>query len=315
MKELKKAIVKYFVCCAFGISVAESVVDSIFEDILFPIVLNKYGDEEYIVLFVTVMYLLSIFLLFFLGAYVFYRFCKKAMEEESKRQIKEQNLMYSCIAHDLKTPMTSVCGFASALRDGKVKPEEQGEILDIIYKKSHHMNELIQTLFMYSKLGTEEYRLHLKNANLCSLVRDVVAVNFSEFEDRNIELMIEIPEESICYPIDEKEFRRALNNLIVNAYKHNLKGTKVLVKVHSKNGNVFVTVADNGEEISKEFAEAIFKPFICGNISRTSGNGSGLGLAISAAIVEKHGGILYMDDSVNKYTKAFVIRLVHKDVG
>ncbi len=310
MNELKKAIVKYFVCCVFGISVAESIADSIFEDILFPIVLSRYGDEEYIVLFVTTVYLSSIFLIFFLGAYIFYRFSKKAMEEESKRLIKEQNLMYSCIAHDLKTPMTSVCGFASALRDGKIKLEEQGEILDIIYKKSYHMNELIQTLFMYSKLGTEEYKLNLKNANLCSIVRDVVAVNFSEFEDRNIELVIEIPKEPICYPLDEKEFRRALNNLIVNAYKHNIKGTNVLVKVHSKNGNAYVTVADNGEEISKEFAETMFQPFVCGNISRTSGNGSGLGLAISAAIVEKHGGRLYMDNDIKKYTKAFVIRLV-----
>ena len=66
---------------------------------------------------------------------------------------------------------------------------------------------------------------------------------------------------------------------------------------------------DNGEQISKEFAENMFKPFVSGDASRTSGSGNGLGLAISSTIVEKHGGKLYMKDCVGGYTKGFVVQI------
>ena len=83
----------------------------------------------------------------------------------------------------------------------------------------------------------------------------------------------------------------------------------MLIKVHKKNGKAFVTVADNGEKIPSELIETMFQPFVCGNASRTSGNGSGLGLAITAAIVEKHGGKLYVENEVSGYTKGFVIQM------
>lgn len=305
MKKLRVLIVKYFVFCSFGISVALSAADSLFMDILGP----RYMDKEAIFKILIVVDLCISFGLFFLGAYIFYGLSKKAIEGESKRQVQEQNLLYSCIAHDLKTPITSVQGFAAALRDGKIKEEEQGEILDIIYRKSHHMNELIETLFMYAKLGTENYSLNRKQTNLCTLVRDLAAMHYSEFEDKNIELHIEIPEEGICCQLDEKEFKRAVNNLIVNAYKHNAKGTTVLIHVRKENETAYVTIADTGEKIPDELAEKMFQPFVCGNASRTSGNGNGLGLAISVAIVEKHGGKLYMKNSDGEYMKGFVIEI------
>ena len=305
MNQLKKLIVKYFVLCAFGISVAESVIDSTFADLLMP----AYADHETVGYLLVTWHLVLCILVFFLGAYLFYGLTKKAMEAESKRQMQEQNLLYSCIAHDLKTPMTSVQGFASALKDGKIKPEEQEEVLDIIYRKSRHMNDLIETLSAYSKLGTESYVLETKAVNLCTLVRDLAAMHYSEFEDRHMELQIEIPDAPIICQLDEKEFQRAVNNLIVNAYKHNREGTGVLIKVQSENGTAIVTVADQGEKIPQEFAKNMFKPFVCGNSSRTSGNGSGLGLAISGMIVEKHGGRLYMKEDIDDYAKGFVVKI------
>ena len=309
MNKLKRLIVKYFIFCCLGVSVSESVVDSTFCDMLLPYLEMKFPESKWLAFLTVIMQFLLLILLFFAGAYIFYRLVKKAIEAESKRQVQEQNLLYSCIAHDLKTPMTSVQGFSSALKDGKIKPEEQSEILDIIYKKSHHMNELIETLFMYSKLGTENYTLNRQHTNLCVLVRDLAAIHYSEFEDRNLELQIEIPEEPVVCQIDEKEFSRAVNNLIVNAYKHNPKGTSVMIKVQAEKESVFVTVADSGEKIPKELAETMFKPFVCGDDSRTSGNGNGLGLAISIAIVEKHGGKLYLKNNIDGYTKGFMIQM------
>ena len=311
MKKLKFSILKYFALCSFGISIVQGLIDIPFEGFIMPELIKRgmnTADRASVIIVVIVWILIYLFI-FFMGAYIFYRFIQKTTEAESRRQVQEQNLLYSCIAHDLKTPITSVQGFAFALKEGKIKPEEQAEILDIIYRKSHYMNELIDTLSAYSKLGTESYQLDLKSANVCTLVRDLVAINYSELEEKNMELDIDIPDEPIFCQLDEREFCRAVNNLIVNACKHNVKGTNVLIKVHKKNGKAFVTVADNGEKIPSELIETMFQPFVCGNVSRTSGNGSGLGLAISAAIVEKHGGKLYVENEVSGYTKGFVIQM------
>ena len=305
MNKLKVIIFRYFVFCAFGVSVVCSAVDSLFSDILW----HKYAYNEMAMKFILFFHLLCLFVPFFLGAYIFYKFTKKALEKESKRQVEEQNLLYSCIAHDLKTPMTSIQGFACALKDGKVKPEEQGEILDIIYKKSRHMNDLIETLSVYSKLGTQSHVLDKKKTNLCALIRELVAVHYPEFEERQMEPEIEIPEEPIFVELDEREFCRAINNLLINAYKHNQKGTDILIKVCQEKGKAILTVADKGEKIKKELKERMFQPFVCGDVSRNSGNGSGLGLAISVAIVEKHGGKLYLKEKIDGYTKGFVIEM------
>ena len=108
MNKLKRLIVKYFVFCTVGISIAESAVDSTFFDVLLP----KWVDNKLLFAILTVSYYPILFFIFFWGAYILYGLTKKAIEAESNRQVQEQNLLYSCIAHDLKTPMTSGQGFA-----------------------------------------------------------------------------------------------------------------------------------------------------------------------------------------------------------
>ena len=306
MNKIRMQSLKHYMLCTFVIILAESGISWILDYLFYPIYKGGNGREY---MYWMTLNLGTSLLFLFVGAYIFYRFSKKVIKAESKRQVQEQNLLYSSIAHDLKTPITSIQGFASALKDGKIKPEEQEEILDIIYRKSRHMNELIETLLAYSKLGTESYALNRNKTNLCSLVRDMAAMNYSEFEEKEMELGIEIPEEPIFCNIDEKEFRRAVNNLIVNAYKHNQRGAHVLIQVHREKDCAFVTVADNGKRIPQELAETMFKPFVSGDASRTSGSGNGLGLAISYTIIEKHGGKLYMKDGVGGYTKGFMVQI------
>lgn len=306
MNKIRMQSLKHYMLCTFVIILAESGISWILDYLFFPIYEGRNG-REYV--YWVILNLGTSFLLLFVGAYVFYRFSKKVIKAESKRQIQEQNLLYSSIAHDLKTPITSIQGFAAALKEGKIKPEEQEEILDIIYRKSRHMNELIETLLAYSKLGTESYALNRNKTNICSLVRDMLAMNYSEFEEKEMELDIEIPDEPIFCNIDEKEFRRAMNNLIVNAYKHNKRRARILIQVYREKECAFITVGDDGKVIPKELAENMFKPFVSGDASRTSGSGNGLGLAISSAIVEKHGGKLYMKDCGGGYTKKFVVQI------
>ena len=305
MNKFKRKIIKYFILCAFGLSIAETLIDAVFVEILFPI--SESNDVTLIIM--MIMYILTSIASLFLFAYIFYRLTNKAVKAESNRQINERNMQYSSICHDLKTPMTSVQGFAAALREDRIKPEEQKEIFNIIYDKSCYMNELVERMFTYSKLNTDDYKLSCQKVDLGSLVRNLVAINYDEFEAKDIDLQIKIPEEPINCSLDEKEMKRSINNLIINSYKHNDNGAKVMIQVYRQEKYVYVVVADNGKAISKEQERNIFEPFVCGDTARSSGNGNGLGLTISKIIIEKHGGKLYINNNISGYTKGFIVKM------
>ncbi len=314
MDKLRKKIIKYFIICTVAIYIAESASTIIFDIIMENVLAPKYSSDPsalsvYLMVFLSVLFSV---LILTAGALVFYKLVKKAVEEESYRRAAEQNILYSCIAHDLKTPMTSVQGFAAALRDGRIKEDEKSEICDIIYMKTKHLNELVETLSAYSKLGTEDFKLNLEETNICTLVRDTAAMNYSDFESKGIEMVIDIPDEPFICSLDKKEFTRAVNNIIVNACKHNDSGCQVLIRVHSGNGHTYITVADTGALIPDNILPTLFDPFVCGNASRTSGTGSGLGLAVSARVSEKHGMKLSYRTDIKGYTKGFIFSIAGK---
>mgnify|MGYP000855468302 FL=1 len=110
-------------------------------------------------------------------------------------------------------------------------------------------------------------------------------------------------------PVDPIEFDRAVNNLIVNAYKHNRDAAKVRISVASAKEEIRISVEDDGDPIDSECLEHIFETFVSQSASRSSSEGSGLGLAIAAKIIEKHGGTLNIEQSATGDTKAFIIML------
>lgn len=239
------------------------------------------------------------------AAFVFYKRTGKALKTESERRVREQNLIYAAMAHDLKTPMTSVQGFAKALSDGKIRPDEQREIFEIIYRKSNSMNDMVNTLFDYAKFGLEDYKPDYAELDICSLVREIVAENYCDFEEHGIELDIDIPDEGIKINADKTELKRAVSNLIVNIYKHNPGGIKAKVSVCKENDKAEIRIADSGNALPEDMD--IFEPFVTENTARTLGHGTGLGLAIAKRIIQRHGGELSVSTTDDEYTKMFVI--------
>jgi len=308
MDKLKKKIIRYFLICALAIPVLDALSNEFFDSVMERTLSSGAADAPHIpsVVLIFVATILVSLLILAASATVFYCLVRKAVEAESKRQAAEQNMLYSCIAHDLKTPMTSIQGFAAALRDGRIKDEELGEVCDIICLKTRYMNELVDTLSAYSKLGTENYTLNLQETDLCVLVRDTAAMYYSDFESKGIEMIADIPDEPLLCRLDKKEFTRAVGNVIINAFRHNPSGCRVLIKVHSVNGQPSITIADTGDRISQELVPTLFEPFVSGNASRTSGTGSGLGLAVSKRIAEKHGMTLSYSTEIPGYSKGFV---------
>lgn len=271
-------------------------------------------------LVLQIAFLLVVFVLLFVsilpylvGAFVYYRMVTRKvnelMEQEKEQQRafdRKRNLLLSDIAHDIKTPITTICGYSRALSDGVVDREREQEYLDAIYAKSMRMSELITLLFEYVKLDSEGYVLHREKLDFAELIRENAAMVYPDYEEKKISVEIDVPEEAVFCEADCLQMGRAVMNLLTNAARYGKPGGKVLIRLRERT----LVVADDGLVIEPEFAEHIFEPFTRADKARTTHGGSGLGLSISAKVVEMHGGKLELDCAYGKgYTKAFVLRL------
>lgn len=267
-------------------------------------------------LLVIVVFLALIFvsvLPYLAGAFFYCRMVtnqvNELMEEEKEQQLayeRERNLMLSDIAHDIKTPITTLCSYSRALSDDLVRGEKRQEYLRAIYRKSLRMNELITLLFEYVKMDSMGFELHREECDLGEMLRECAASLYSDFEDRTIELRVEIPQTPVPYNMDKPQMMRAVTNLLTNAARYGREGGKTLVKL----SGYTITVADDGIRIDDELAEQIFEPFSRGDRARSTEGGSGLGLSIASKIVKMHGGELKLDRDYGRgYSKAFHIIL------
>ena len=246
---------------------------------------------------------------------------KLEREREQKRRDEEKRryLMISNIVHDIKTPMTTVYGYAKAINDGIVPAEKQPEYFEAIMAKTDRMNEVVALLLDYVKLDSEGFTIKKERIDICELVRSCCAFSYTDIEAAGDEIDIDIPEYSIFINADNIQLSRVVTNLITNAIKHNPKGTKIKVSVTSESkttsDDVRIFVADSGKEIPSPLCDQIFEPFVTGDESRASGAGTGLGLALSGRICEMHGFNLKLVQNPeihryrlgDEYQKVFVI--------
>lgn len=239
-------------------------------------------------------------------------------EKEKQREYAEQkNLMLSDIAHDLRTPMTTIAGYSKALTDGMVTEDKRQEYLDAIQTKTGRMNDLINLLFDYVRLDSKGFQLMRTNIDICEMIREAAAFQYQDIEDAGMELDVEIPEEKILVYADKVQFSRVISNLITNAIRHNKPGTSIGLYLLEEDETLRVIVADNGVKIPKEKADMLFEPFVMGDESRNSKGGSGLGLSIAKKVVEMHGfkirlvqqPMIQKFPAVAEYEKMFMITI------
>ncbi len=277
---------------------------------------------------ITILILLTLLLPYVIAAFWFGQTVSvqiQRMEEEERQRKAEydsrRNLLLSDVAHDLKTPMTTVAGYARVLLEQDVSPscegenngigeEKRQEYLETIYNKSMQMSGLLNLLFEYVRLESEGFELNKTESDVLELIRECVAGLYMDFEEKGMEMSLLIPEEIWIRKVDRIQFQRVINNLLNNALRHNPPGTRVWVKVQSDEEELVIRICDNGAIIPQETAAYIFEPFVLGDESRNSKGGSGLGLSIARKVITMHGGVLTLEQGEwEEYTKAFVIRL------
>ena len=345
-RDLKKFIIKGFVRTAILVAVVEFIMLYVIINVIIPLLIDQFFPYIYdittfkelwdlpsVTKTILLMMMLGTFLISVLplaaGAVIFsgrvtrkFKVYEAARENERAQVQKQRYLMISDIAHDLKTPMTTVSGYAKALADGMVKEDQEKEYLDAIRDKTLRMNDIIQMLFDYVRLDSEGFAINRSRIDICELVRECVAADYTDIENKKDEIEIDIPDTPLTADADKIQLSRVINNLLTNAVKHNPEGTAISVSVREEPDEIRVFVADSGETIEKELADEIFEPFVMGDKSRSTAGGSGLGLSVAHKIAELHGAVLKLVQRPEmmryqlgeKYNKVFLLILKRPEV-
>lgn len=230
--------------------------------------------------------------------------------EEKERLEESKKRMLADLSHDLKTPMTTIQGYSKALYDDFVQDEEQKQrYLKYIYDKSIRVTDLIDELFDFSKLDNPDSQINKQEMDLCEFLRQVVVEYYEQFDEKEMELSIEIPSERVVFSFDQKLLYRAISNILENTIKYNPEQTTVFISLKESKNLLRIEIGDDGTGIHDDIADTLFDPFVRGDKSRMNDGGTGLGLAITKKIIEKHNGRVYVDTKPLRGSTNFIIEL------
>ena len=223
------------------------------------------------------------------------------MEKEREAE-RTKNELITNVAHDLRTPLTSIIGYLELLskRGDRLSPEMQKKYIDIAYTKSKRLEKLIEDLFGFTKLNYGKISMNVGKLDIVKLLSQLLEEFYPSFADKDLtyELKSNVPAQVIT--ADGNLLARLFDNLINNAIKYGAEGKKILVKIHSDGEIVTVSVTNYGYVIPAEELPLIFNKFYRVEQSRSIyTGGTGLGLAIAKNIVDMHGGTISVASDLN----------------
>ena len=216
---------------------------------------------------------------------------KNSLEETA--EMEENRIeMIASLAHDIKTPVTSICAYSESLRDGIAQtPETQLRYMETIVQKARLVDNLVNDLFLFSKLDIRHDSLSIQKVNSADFLRavfDETAKN--EAYTLNYEIL-GLENEAVM--INKTAFERIIQNITQNSVCHSLGG-RVIIRILARvqDNNVLIKISDNGTGVDEEVCEHVFDRFYRADKSR-SGSGSGLGLPICRRLITAMNGKIW----------------------
>ena len=233
--------------------------------------------------------------------------------EEKMEAEKENRALISNIAHDLKTPITSIKGYSEGILDGVANtPEKVEKYVRTIYNKANEMNNLINELTLYSKIDTNRIPYNFVKINVNDYFGDVMEEMGLDLEEKGMKLSYTThlrPDTMII--ADPEQLHRVISNIIGNSVKYmDKKDGFIDVRLYDEGDFIRAELEDNGRGIAQKDLPYIFDRFYRADASRNSGTGgSGIGLSIVKKIIEDHGGKIWANSKEDSgTTMIFVIR-------
>lgn len=205
------------------------------------------------------------------------------------------------VSHELKTPMTSISGYAEMLESGIVKTEDVQKIGHVIHKEAKRLINISNDIIQLSQLEDSAETRHYERADLYDIASDCITSISFHAEKKGSEILFE--GEHVFINGNKGLLSELIYNLVDNAVRYNKPDGKVWVSVHAENGKAVLRVKDNGIGIPDKYKERIFERFFRVDKSRSKETGgTGLGLAIVKHIVLYHNAEISIDSELGKGT-------------
>ncbi len=231
--------------------------------------------------------------------------------EESARDQSDsaRRGLVAAVSHDLRTPITSLRLLAEAVGDDIVDGETRRAYLSRMRTHIDALSALIDDLFELSRLETGDISWSLERVPLDELVGETVEAMRLEAEAKGIAVVANVPHELGPARANPEKLQRVLFNLIQNAIRHTPADGSVVVRAEPVPAGIEVEIADSGDGIAPGEREHVFTAFYRGGADAArTGEGAGLGLAVSRAIVEAHGGRIWLAESSTGTRVRFSLR-------
>ena len=211
-------------------------------------------------------------------------------ERLAKENEQKKNDLIVYLAHDLKTPLTSIIGYLSLLdEEKKLSSKQKNKFIKIALEKSNKLEKLINELFEITKYNSETLTIKKEKINLTLLINQVIDEFYPILKEQNKKINFSI-EKDIFIDADSIKMARVFNNLIKNAINYSYENSPINIDIKDDK-DLIITISNKSKTLKKEELDKIFDKFYRVDYSRnTKLGGSGLGLAIAKEIIKLHNG-------------------------
>lgn len=227
---------------------------------------------------------------------------REYLAQESEQR-KNDLVVY--LAHDLKTPLTSIVGYLTLLKEAPGLPTEyRAKYTDITLEKAYRLEQLINEFFDITRFNLQSIVLENNHIDLTMMINQMAEEFYPVLKERELSCNVSI-QNRIHIMGDADKLSRVFDNLMRNAVSYSYPNSQITISAHTNNGKVLITFKNHGDKIPEQKLNMIFEKFFRADNSRVSATGgAGLGLAIAKQIIELHGGTItaQSDDYFTTFT-------------
>lgn len=218
------------------------------------------------------------------------------MRKSVEKQIRDERMkidLITNVSHDLKTPLTSIIGYIDLMKKEEGLSFEMQDYVEILSQKSDRLKSIVSDLFDLAKATSGNAEIQMERLDLCKLVIQTLGDMEDKIQASGQNLKTEIPEFPVYIIADGKKLYRVFQNIVENALKYALPGTRIFIQLVVENKHVYATVKNTASYEMNFTAEEILERFSRGDKARTT-DGSGLGLSIAESFTQVCGGQFYV---------------------